>query len=356
MARPLFSLKEMKGLRESLAGVDTDPALLGWDSRAQAKQIILGAHYAQAVERIQAGRMQDLLNYLIRIVGSKGSRADIRVWEGFSLADDAEYCEILRCYNTSQIRRDLHTWLSAVLTARRDWGTTAFVKFLRGNKTGKGYGFSSFNKDAGWIEHQVNAVATILFDSDSEVSKLFMQYDTGLQDRVHDAIKQGADIAYGTQFAATYRMVNEQFIQQLIELLEQGDMAPLEIVAKKPPKQRIPYAFKEGDIIKPDTIRDLPSMAVVEIAVLARAKGGANTPTTVQIVVLETPQPRESLNIWRIVGVEARLPPEYDGSFDHDRASLVGATYVGLWPEGKGVQAQKPRYRYPYEFIELRSK
>lgn len=358
MAQPIFSTDELASFRAQIDSAQKDTITYpNYADREFAVKKILSAYFAQAIERIRKDRMQEFLNYLVIIVGSKGSYANIPVWQGFADSDEPKYAEIFNLYNTDLNRRHLHTFLSATLIAPRNWALTAFVKFLRGNKVAGGKannldGFGSFHKDSGWNERQVNNVASVFFDERSDVSKLFMQYDADLRDEVYEQSQVDENVSYQAQFAATDRIINKDFLNELIILLEKSGLAPKPTTTKKVPKPHVPKIFKEGDIIRENTIRDLPGMSIIEISVLIRKKHGqANTEGTVQIVLVEPAKPGYYLKIWRIVGQKAFLP-DNNYEFDSHRKSLIGAKYIGIWEQG--VQAQKDGYEYPYDYIGLK--
>lgn len=358
MAKPLFSNDEISAFNEKLKEIEADKLTFPeYESRKTAQNIVHNAFLAQAILRIRKDRINDLLNYLIIIVGTKGARADIQVWQGFSHADDEAYLDILKGCNTSLNLRFLHMFLKAILVAYRSWSLTAFVKFLRGNKVAGGkanelVGFGSFHKDSGWSESEVNAVAAVFFNEWSTVSKLFMKYDSELTDRVYAESQDNWDIPYSAQFAATSKTVNTEFIEELISALEKRELAPMPTNPKKAFKPRVPKVFKPGDIIQKNTISDLPSLSIIEIKVVTRMKQGEkNTPSAIQIVLVSPSKPRFYLNIWRIVDGKAYLTGHDVYVFDHDRKCLEGAIYKGQW--GHGVQAQDKPYKYPHDHIGL---
>ncbi|MFA6514466.1 MAG: hypothetical protein WCT50_04250 [Patescibacteria group bacterium] len=358
MAKPIFNETEISTFNSKLQEIQNDKLTFpDYKSKENATNCVINAYFAQAVSRICKDRMDDLLNYLLVIVGTKGGRADINVWQGFADCDNEIYTDILKECNTPLNLRYLHMFLKATLVAYRSWALTAFVKFLRGNKVSGGKaeqleGFGYFHKDSGWNELQVKAVGAVFFDEWSIISKLFMEYDSELTDRVYEEGQKNWDIPYSAQFAATSRIVNKEFIQELISLLEKRNLAPIPTNPKKAFQPRVPKVFKPGDIIKKNTISDLPPLSIVEIKVKMRLKhGGNNVPGTVQIVLVETPIPRCYLNIWRIVEDKAYLPGNDTSTFDRDRQALEGAIYKGLWEYG--VQAQKGGYKYPHDYIGL---
>ena len=357
MTKPIFSPEEISAFKEKLQEIETDKLNFSdYESRKTAKNTVLNAFFAQAISRIRKDRMDDLLNYLLIIVGTKGESADINIWHGFSNSDNEMYSKTLKKCGTPLNHRYLHMFLKAILVAYRSWALTAFVKFLRGNKVAGGKsdkieGFGYFHKDSGWNELQVKNVASIFFDENSTVSKLFMQYDSELMDKVYAESEKNWNIPYSAQFAATSKIVNKEFIEELISLLEKRELAPMPTDQKKQFKERVPKVFKIGDIIQKNTISDLPPLSIVEIKVTMRMKSGdKNIPSNVQIVLVETPKPRFYLNIWRIVDGKAYFPHSvYD--FDCDRKALEGAVYKGQWEQG--VQAQAGKYKYPYDYIGL---
>jgi len=358
MAKPIFSADEISAFNAKLKEIKTDKlSFQDFKSQETAENSVHNAFFAQAVARIRKDRRDDLLNYLLIIVGTKGERSDIKVWQGFSHADDEVYLNILKGCNTPLNLRFLHMFLKALLVAYRSWALTAFVKFLRGNKVAGGKaneleGYGSFHKDSGWTESEVSAVAEVLFNEWGLVSKLFMKYDSELTDRVYTESQENWDVPYSAQFAATKRTVNTEFIKELISALEKRELAPIPTNPKKAFKPRVPKVFKPGDIIQKNTISDLPPLSIVEIKVTARMKRSEeNAPSTVQIVLVSTPKPRFYLNIWRIVDGKAYLTGHDTYVFDHDRKSLEGATYKGQWEHG--VQAHEKPYKYPHDYIGL---
>jgi hypothetical protein len=358
MATPIFTEEEISSFKKRLQEIETDRLTFpDYHSREAAKNIVNNAFFAQAVSRISQDRIEDFINYLLIIVGSKGERGDIPVWQGFSHADNEAYLNILKGYENPLNRRYLHMFLKAILVAHRNWALTAFVKFLRGNKVAGGKadkleGFGYFHKDSGWNEAQVRSVALILFDDWSTVSKLFMQYDSKLKERVSAESDDNWNIPYSAQFAATSKTINEELIKAIISALEKRDLAPLPTDPKKAFKERIPKIFKPGDLIRKNEISDLPPLSLIEIKVKKRLKrGDENAPGTVQIILVSPAQPRCYLNIWRVADGKAYLTGNDFSSFDHDRKCLEGAIYQGQWEEG--VQAQKGAYRYPYDYIGL---
>jgi len=360
MKKSIFSQDELDAFNLKLQKIKTDNlSFPDYKSKENARSSIRNAFLAQAVSRIEKDRMDDFLNYLLIIVGTKGKRADIGVWQGFADSQDKAYRSILKECNTPINNRYLHMFLKAILVAHRNWALTAFVKFLRGNKVAGGKadgleGFGSFHKDSGWNESQVKAVGAVIFDEWSIVSKLFMEYDQEIADKVYNTSQNDEDIPYNAQFAATSKIVNGELIKKLISLLEKRDLAPKPSNLKKKFAPRIPKVFKLGDVIRKNTISDLPPLAIIEIEVTMRIKrGDNNTSNTVQIILIEPPKPRCYLNIWRIIGNKAFLTGYDVCVFDHDRKSLEGATYKGLWEYG--VQANKPVYKYPYDYIGLKT-
>lgn len=358
MATPIFTEEEVSAFKERLKEIENDKLTFpDYKSRENAKSVVNNAFFAQTASRILKNRVDDFINYLLIIVGSKGERGEIPVWQGFSHADNEAYLNILQGYENPLNRRYLHMFLKAILVAHRNWALTAFVKFLRGNKVAGGKadkleGFGYFHKDSGWNEAQVKSVALILFDEYSAVSKIFMKYDSQLADRVYEESENNWDIPYSAQFAATSKTVNEDLIKALISALEKRDLAPLPNDPKKAFKPRVPKVFKAGDLIRKNEISDLPPLSLIEIKVKKRLKrGDENAPGTVQIVLVSPAQPRCYLNIWRIADGKAYLTGNDFSCFDHDRKCLEGASYQGQWEEG--VQAQKGAYRYPYDYIGL---
>ena len=221
MATPIFTEEEVSAFKERLKEIENDKLTFpDYKSRENAKSVVNNAFFAQTASRILKNRVDDFINYLLIIVGSKGERGEIPVWQGFSHADNEAYLNILQGYENPLNRRYLHMFLKAILVAHRNWALTAFVKFLRGNKVAGGKadkleGFGYFHKDSGWNEAQVKSVALILFDEYSAVSKIFMKYDSQLADRVYEESENNWDIPYSAQFAATSKTVNEDLIKAL---------------------------------------------------------------------------------------------------------------------------------------------
>lgn len=356
MAKPIFSDEEITAFKSKLAEIEKDKLTYpNYEDRENAIKCVHNAFLAQAVSRIRKDRIDEFLNYLLIIVGTKGERADIKVWLGFSDSDNEIYSMIVDEYNTPINNRYLHMFLKAILVAYRSWALTAFVKFLRGNQVAGGKaneleGFGSFHKDSGWSELAVKRVSEVLFDENSIVSKLFMEYDSKLSSRVYEESQKNWDIPYSAQFAATSKIVNREFIEELISLLEKRDLAPIPKNPKKAFKPHVPKIFKPGDVIKKNTICDLPPLSLIEISVKMRlTRGEENRKGSIQIVLVNPPVPRCYLDIWRVIGGEALLPANDYSTFDRDRNNLEGAIYQGQWQSG--VQAQKPAYKYPYDYI-----
>ena len=358
MAKPIFDAAELQDFQKKLTEIENDKLNFpDYENRESAQNCIRNAFFAQAVSRIRQNRLNDFINYLLLLVGSKGEKANIRVWDGFNLADDEKYIDLIKQFDTPLNRRYVHMYLKAILVAYRSWALTAFVKFIRGNKVAGGKanqleGFGYFHKDSGWTEAQVHAVSDVLFSSWSATAKVFMQYDPKLSERVYEESEKNWEIPYSAQFAATSRTVNEEFIKELIAMLEKSELAPLPTNSKRAFAPHVPKEFKENDLIRKNTICDLPPLSIIEIKVIARMKSGEpNLPETVQIILVTPPAPRCYLNIWRIADGKAYLPYRDHYMFDYDRKSLEGATFKGIWENG--VQAQKPPYRYPHNYIGL---
>lgn len=360
MAKPLFTEKEISDLEKKITSIQKDRVNYpNWSDQDTAIKNINGAYYAQMISRIRNGRIDDFLNILLIFVGTKGARLEISLKEGFADADKPAYRKLVEENDTPLNRRYLHMYLRAVIVAYRSWAVAAFIKFLRGNKVAGGKAnqlpeFGCFHKDSGWTEAEVRKIGKVLFDDSSLVCKLFMEYDDDMYSKVYAALDENEKIPYDACFKAVNKTVNTAFLEELTTALETRGLAPMPTAQKKKFKQHVPKVFKPGDTIRMATIQDLPAMAIIELQAYSQDGYKApKNPVTVQVVLVEPPQPRCYMRVWRIVDGKAYVADSYF-DFDGDRKSYDGAIYKGQWDAG--VQNPRNRHNYPGRYFSVNNK
>jgi hypothetical protein len=147
------------------------------------------------------------------------------------------------------------------------------------------------------------------------------------------AEKSGKDL----RFASCARR-DKEFLNKLCGMLEKDGLGPISTPTVKEPKgPRTPKVFKEGDVIRKATLRDLPLPAHVRIPI-ERLPSGMGSPaakpsdwteSTIDQVVEKLNQSGEYY--YALIGNDPKTAYR-PGFIDYkDKDFLDGAMYVGPW-------------------------
>ncbi len=262
----------------------TDKELLDFKKKADAlrkkkysyqeSDALQAAEVNLKVRRAQ-GRMEEYLNGLIILVGSRGS-AYVPFEEAFERSDDPIVIEALEKYNTPEARRDLFYILKALTQIPKTWARSAFTRFLRGTGKQKNSpydGAGLFGTIYGWKGAEVEAIAKVVAGDNwghyASYSSVLMSYKD-MYNEISDAANQeGYDtIDVDARNYATNADRDVEFLLQCCAWLREKGLADKPTPkAKKPKKARNPKVFKKGDTIRKRHLRDLPLPALVEIPI-----------------------------------------------------------------------------------------
>jgi len=349
MAVPLFTEQELAEHKDRCDAVWKEwrggSNKRSWEECSAESEALRMAFRVETARRIEQ-RAEEFLNGLLVSVGSRGTKY-VDFHKAFSESDTEEMKNLVLLYNTPESRRTLYTILRALTEVPTTWGRSAFMRFLRstGKQKGKQYhGAGALGADYGWIEDEVRVFCYNVADAYSPYAKVLMSYaDVEKEIREVDPDFEVAD--YTAKFAGTRAERNIPFIEKLCTLLEEQGLADVPIPKEKSPqKERVPKVFKTGDVIRRNTLRDLPLPAHVRIPIEKLDEGsGQWLPSHMEQVV--TVLGKQGHYIGLPIANDGKA---YEGWYDwHGKDWLEGAIYLGPW-NGEIMKGKELRIKFKF--------
>ena len=356
MGEPLFNKKELDNIAKKKIKLDSRRGEIPWDTYWKECKNIDEAHQLETAKRVER-RAREFLNALLILIGEKGS--SYIVFES-AFNKDSELEEVrslLTKSNTPENRRYLYTILKALSEIPSSWGTSAFIRFLRGNgkqKECKYPGAGTFGSNFGWKEIEVNRICKVLC-SDSEYSKVLMSYED-VAETIREEDEKNEDnpdyevVDYDVQFKATKVIRDKEFLNKLCGMLEKDGLAPLpKPTPEKPRKERVPKVFKPGDIIRKNNLRDLLLPAHVRIPI---EKYDEKSKQWLKDFLEEVVIKLESGGYYKNAKVDPRKNEAFEdnGWSRESKERLCGATYLEPW-KGKNIKNKELKYNFKYRLL-----
>ncbi len=359
MATPLFTEEECdahKARFDELERNLNDKKYRDWSEYWGNVEGLRKTIRIETVNRVEK-RAEEFLNALLVLVGSRGTQGvDFR--EAFSQSDTKELKELVSLHDTPIARRNLLTIFRALIEVPKSWGRSAFLRFLRGRGKQKGakyHGAGMFGTDYGWKEDEVALFCDVIaggrYDNQAPYAAVLVSYaDVEEEIREEDPDFEVTD--HVTALMATHAERNIPFLERLCTILEIRGLSEVKAHQETAPKkEHIPKIFKSGDVIRKNTLRDLPLPAYVRIPIERldeKSKQWISGHLEQVVMVLGGNGSYMGLP----VGKDGKA---YKGSYNWEHKSwLEGAVYLGPW-NGEIVAGKvfhiKFRFRRPSTLV-----
>lgn len=355
--KPLFTDEELDAVEEKHSALKQqrqDNNLDHKDYWAQ-RDAIDKAFTITKVRRAQA-RPEEFLNGLLTLTGTRGGCYLTFDWafNYKSSPNVSEVEETIKKSDTPESRRALYTILRALTEVPKTWGTSAFVRFLRGTGKQKGskyHGAGKFGSTYGWKEQEIKHIADIITGGrwgGNFYSQVLMSY-ADMYDEISEASNSDYEINLDARNYATHVTRDVEFLNQLCKILEDRGLGPVPTpAAAKPKKVRKPKVFKSGDVIRKTTLRDLPLPAHVRIDI---EKYDADSKQwlddTLEQVVTSLTNYGDYHCHWVMPGTSRAYPSSLRYSVGEYKNRLYGATYLGPW-KGQLVKGKEMKVKFDW--------
>lgn len=278
MGIPLISKEEVEDHEEQLRLIDKkygyhkkDRTSFDFNSYWNERECCRIAYNTKLIS-LAKERPEDILNALLVCIDTKGEKY-IDFYSAFESNDSEQILAAIQKANTPENRRWLYTILKALTEIPKSWAKSALVRFLRGigkQKDAKYHGAGLFGEKYGWSTHQVDSICHIIAscnDYSVSYSSILMSYDD-VQEEIDEADPEWEEVKGDARFAATRAERDVEFLNKLCSMLEEKGLSSIATPApQKPKKAHVPKEFKAGDVIRKNTMRDLPLPAHIRIPI-----------------------------------------------------------------------------------------
>lgn len=343
---PLFSEAETAKRVRELKKLSSKPDSVDWTDWWNQRQALERAQLAEKVRRAQA-RADDYLNGLLILVGNRGGHY-LPFDEAFERSGSAELKKELAKCDTPANRRVLYTILRALTEVPKSWAMSAVTRFLRGTgaqKKAKYHGAGALGVRYGWKDREVGSIAAVIADGRNPYSLVLMSYADVAEENRQEAESEEELIPYGNTFAATRADRDVEFLNQLCGILETRGLADVPApAAEKPKKERKVKVFKPGDVVRKNTLRDLPFPAHLRVTIEKQDPESKQfVSDTVEWVAFDIKGPYS--RCYRVKDGVAYPSNRYRS--EEYKSHLIGAVYLGKW-EGPINESKKLAYKFYY--------
>jgi cobalamin biosynthesis Mg chelatase CobN len=355
--KPLFTKKEIKAKEDKLAKLDKQyrAKKMEYKDYSPQRSAIENAFTVTKVRRAQE-RAEEFLNGLLTLTGSHGGTYLTFEWAfNYKDAPDiTEVEEIIAKGDTPESRRSLYTILRALTEVPKTWGTSAFIRFLRGmgkQKGSKYHGAGTFGTLYGWKEREVKQIADIITGGSwysNPYCQVLMSY-ADMYDEISQASNDDYEINVDARNYATHVERDIDFLNKLCKILEERGLGPVPTpAAAKPKKIRKSKVFKSGDIIRKSNLRDLPLPAHVRLNIdKYDADSEQWLPDTLEQVVTSLTNHGQYHCHYVMPGTTRAYPENIRYSFGEYKNKLEGATYLGPW-KGQLVKGKEMKINFSW--------
>lgn len=359
MGIPLISKEEELDYENQLHLIDErygyhkkDRASFDWKSYWNERECCRIA-YDTKLTRLAKERPEDILNALLVCIDNKGEKY-VPFYSAFEHNDSEEISKSIQKADTPENRRWLYTILRALTEIPKSWAKSAFVRFLRGigkQKDSKYHGAGLFGEKYGWTTRQIDSICGIIAScySGGSVSyaSLFMSY-ADVQEEIDEADPEWEEVKGDERFAATRADRDVEFLNKLCSMLEEKGLSAIATPApQKPKKAHVPKEFKPGDVIRKNTIRDVPLPAHIRIPIDKRNVDkdgnfvGDWYEDYIEKVVTKLGNGNGYMNSAYVVDGKAGAPNNFDR-----KSNMEGAIFLGKWTGGFSKFDIRPKFFY----------